>query len=171
MKKTILISGLFGAVIAIATMTLLSFSTRQADAVSTPPAAVKEFKIITTIESVVPMGMGRSRIIENLSDDIDYKDLTTERSESEGSKQSSIKRKDAKIDDFAETKILNFYSGVGLNFKNIASNDALVTSKLNEMSKQGWELHSVVSGVESDAGTGDGNGIFITRYLFMRNKQ
>ncbi len=57
---------------------------------------------------------------------------------------------------------------VGINFQNIASNDALISSKLTEMSKNGWELFTVTSGVESDAGKGDGKGIFITRYLFRK---
>lgn len=64
--------------------------------------------------------------------------------------------------------MLNFYSGVGLNFQNVASNDAMITSKLNEMAANGWELVNVVSGVEADAGKDDGNGIFITRYIFKK---
>lgn len=35
----------------------------------------------------------------------------------------------------------------------------------------GWELGFVTSGVESDAGKGDGHGIFITRYIFKRLKK
>jgi len=35
----------------------------------------------------------------------------------------------------------------------------------------GWELAFVTSGVESDAGKGDGKGIFITRFIFKRLKQ
>ena len=57
---------------------------------------------------------------------------------------------------------------VGINFQNIASNDALISSMLNDLSKQGWTLFTVVSGVESDAGKGDGVGIFITRYVFKK---
>ena len=38
------------------------------------------------------------------------------------------------------------------------------------MISEGWELAFVTSAVESDAGKGDGNGIFITRYIFKRNK-
>jgi hypothetical protein len=36
------------------------------------------------------------------------------------------------------------------------------------MANDGWELVFVTSGVESDAGQQDGNGIFITRYVFKR---
>lgn len=83
-------------------------------------------------------------------------------------KKNKTKRKGLKISSFNETKLLNFYSMVGINFQNIASNDALISSKLTEMSKNGWELFTVTSGVESDAGKGDGKGIFITRYLFRK---
>ena len=38
------------------------------------------------------------------------------------------------------------------------------------MIEEGWELAFVNSGVESEGGKGDGNGIFITRYIFKRNK-
>ena len=127
----------------------------------------QEYKIITTIESIVPMGMGRSRIIENTTD-VDAEDFTTERTGGKDSKQGKVKRKDAKIDNLKETKLLNFYSGLGINFQNIASNDAMIESKLSEMSKGGWVLFQVVSGVESNAGKDDGVGIFITRYIFRK---
>lgn len=126
-----------------------------------------EYKVITTVESIVPMGIGRSRIIEAKSD-VDYNQFTTERKSGKDSNQGKIKRGDAKVDNLAETKMLNFYSGVGLNFQNIASNDAMITSKLNELAKEGWKLLTVVSGVESDAGKDDGKGIFITRYIFTK---
>ena len=72
------------------------------------------------------------------------------------------------IDDFEETKLLNFFSIAGINFKNIASNDAIISSKINTMTSNGWDLAFVVSGVESDAGKDDGQGIYITRYIFKR---
>jgi len=127
----------------------------------------QEYKVITTIESIVPLGLGRSRIIENTSD-VNVDDFTTERTSGKDSKQRKVKRSDAKIDNLKETKLLNFYSGVGINFQNIASNDALIESKLTEMSKNGWVLFQVVSGVESNAGKDDGKGIFITRYIFKK---
>jgi hypothetical protein len=129
--------------------------------------AQAEYKIITTIESIVPGGMGRSRIIEN-GTEIDYEQFTTERTDGKKSNQGDVKRGDAKVDKFSETKLLNFYSMAGINFQNVASNDALATSMLNSMLKDGWKLFTVVSGVESDAGKGDGAGIFITRYVFMK---
>ena len=129
--------------------------------------AQAQFKIITTIESIVPGGIGRSRIIEN-GTEIDYEQFTTERTDGKKSEQGDVKRGDAKVDKFSETKMLNFFSMAGINFQNVASNDALATSMLNSLSKEGWELFTVVSGVESDAGKGDGQGIFITRYIFKK---
>jgi hypothetical protein len=111
--------------------------------------------------------LGRSRII-NESEEVDYTEYTTERTDGKKSDQGDVKRKDIKIDNFDETKILNFYSMTGINFQNIASNDAVISSVLNDMTSKGWELAFVTSGVESDAGKDDGTGIFITRYVFKR---
>lgn len=126
-----------------------------------------EYKIITSVESIIPGGLGRSRLIEN-AQTVNTADLTTQRTNGKDSKQGTISRKDAKIDELGETKLLNLYSLVGINFQNIASNDAIVQSKINELSRQGWELSFVTSGVESDGGKDDGQGIFITRYVFKR---
>ncbi|WP_434967916.1 hypothetical protein [Robiginitalea aurantiaca] len=131
-------------------------------------AQAYEYRIITSIESVVPMGLGRSRIISS-EEDKNYQDYTTMRTE-DNKKQNKSKRGEAKVDDFEETKILNFYSATGINFQNIASNDALLSSKVNTMIEKGWELAFVTSGVESDSGKGDGTGIFITRFIFKRLK-
>jgi hypothetical protein len=123
-----------------------------------------QYKIVTTIESVVPGGIGRSRIIEN-GTEVDYTQFTTTRTK-EGKEKTDKDRSDVKIDNLKESTLVNFYSLVGINFQNIASNDAMVTSMLNKYSKDGWELFNIVSGVESDAGKGDGDGIFITRFYF-----
>lgn len=134
-----------------------------------PCSAQLEYKVITTIESVVPGGLGRSRII-NETDKRDYEDLTTQRTDGKHSDQKDVSRKAAKIDSFEETKILNFYSMTGINFQNIASNDAVITDVINTMVSDGWSLTFVTSGVESDAGKDDGTGIFITRYIFSRSR-
>ena len=126
-----------------------------------------QYKVITTVESIVPGGIGRSRIIE-MKSEINAADFTTERSSGKDSDQGDIKRSDAKIDRFAETKLLNFYSLAGINFQNIASNDALISSRINNLSKEGWTLMFVTSGVESDSGKEDGQGIFITRFIFKK---
>jgi len=126
-----------------------------------------EFKIVTSIESIVPMGLGRSRVIEN-NGAVNADDLTTERKDGNDSRQGSVKRSDVKIDELNETKLVNFFSLGGINFRNIASNDAVITSKLNTLTQQGWELAYVTSAVESNAGKDDGEGIFITRFIFRR---
>jgi hypothetical protein len=127
----------------------------------------QQFKVVTIVESIVPAGLGRSRMIES-KQQVDYKSLTTERTEGTKSDQGDIKRSDIKIDNFGETKLLNFYSVAGINFQNIASNDAVISSKINELVKDGWQLAFVTSAVESDAGKSDGEGIFITRLFFKK---
>lgn len=127
----------------------------------------QEFKVVTIVESIVPGGAGRSRIIESKAK-IDVTDFTTERSQGTDSKQKDVDRSEAKVDSLAETKLLNFYSIAGINFQNIASNDALITSKINKLLKDGWKLTFVASGVESDGGRDDGQGIFITRLFFFK---
>lgn len=130
-------------------------------------AQTVQYKVITSVESIVPMGIGRSRLIEE-KDNINAEDFTTERTDGKKSDQGDVKRSDAKVNQFSETKLLNFYSIAGINFQNIASNDALLSSKMNKLTNEGWELAFVTSGVESDSGKGDGKGIFITRYIFKK---
>ena len=129
-----------------------------------------EYSIVTTVESIVPGGMGRSRML-CVRQTVDYKSFTTSRTGGKDSKQGDVDRSDIKIDAFDETKLLNFYSMVGINFQNIASNDAVIASKINTMISEGWDLAFVSSAVESDAGKQDGDGIFITRYIFRKVKK
>lgn len=126
-----------------------------------------QYKVITVVESIIPGGTGRSRMIESTSD-IDYKAATTSRTDGKDSKQGDIDRGDLKVSSFNETKMLNFFSMVGINFQNIASNDAMIMSRLNAMEAEGYELLFITGGVESDAGKDDGNGLFITRYYFKK---
>ncbi len=125
-----------------------------------------EIKVITSVESIVPLGLGRSRII-SASSDRDYREFSSEQTEDDNTRNKS-KRKDIRVKDFEETKLLNFYNVGGIRFQNIAANDAVISSKLTAMVAEGWELIFVTSAVESDAGEKDGNGIFITRYVFKR---
>ncbi len=125
-----------------------------------------EIKVITSVESIVPLGLGRSRII-SASSDRDYREFSSEQTENDNTRNKS-KRKDIRVKDFEETKLLNFYNVGGIRFQNIAANDAVISSKLTAMVAEGWELIFVTSAVESDAGEKDGNGIFITRYVFKR---
>lgn len=133
-----------------------------------PASAKKVIKIVTTVESIVPMGIGRSRVIEEKSD-ISSKNLTTSRNDGKKSKQGKVSRKAIKIKNFEETKLLNFYSMAGINFQNIASNDAVISDKLTGLLEEGWDLIHVTSAVESDAGEGDGKGIFVTRFILSKD--
>lgn len=114
---------------------------------------VWEYQIVTAVESVIPGGLGRSRLL--LSDDGGV---------------------------LEEYKMENFFSLLGINFRNIKANDLLVVQKFNDLGEEGWELSNTVSGVysksevsirdpKSGAGTSSsGEGIFITRYIFRRQK-
>ena len=129
-----------------------------------------EYKIITSVESIVPNGLGRSRIVD-ASESRDYKEYTSERSdEKEKDERNKSKRSEIRVKNFEETKLLNFYNLGGIRFQNIAANDAVLSSKINAMIEEGWELAFVTSAVESEGGKGDGKGIFITRFIFKRNK-
>ena len=128
--------------------------------------AQNEYKVITSVESIVPNGLGRSRLISS-NDVKDYKEFTSNQTEEDNTRNKS-KRGEIRVKNFEETKLLNFYNLGGIRFQNIAANDALITSKINSMSEEGWELIFVTSGVESKGDQTDNNGIFITRYIFKR---
>lgn len=83
-------------------------------------ASAQQFTLVTTIESVVPGGLGRSRMI-----------CTT----SEG--------------QLKETPLENFFSLTGINFGNVRQNDQAITDKITEMTKAGWALVNTTSGVYS----------------------
>ena len=103
-----------------------------------PPIPEYKWRQVTTVESVVSGGMGRSRII--------YTDDTGE---------------------MQEQKMQNFFSMTGINFGNINQNDIKITNMVSTQATEGWELFNVTSGVYSaDKST----GIFITRYLFRKEK-
>lgn len=99
----------------------------------------------------------------------DYKEFTSTRT-GEKDKRNKSKRDAIRVKSFDETKLLNFFNLGGIRFQNIAANDAIVTSKINTMAEEGWELAFVNSGVESYGGKGDSNGIYVTRYIFKRKK-
>lgn len=133
---------------------------------ATIDANAQQYKVITSVESIVPNGLGRSRIITALEDK-DYKEYTSIQTDEDKTRNKS-KRGDIRVKNFEETKLLNFYNVAGIRFQNIAANDALITSKINTMIAEGWELAFVTSAVESEGGKGDGKGIFITRYFFKK---
>ncbi|WP_026956602.1 hypothetical protein [Algoriphagus vanfongensis] len=157
MKKTLLIFGL-------CVLTSLAVFAQDSESQAAYPG---EFKIVTIVESIVPMGLGRSRIIDSKTE-VDASLFATDRTDGKKSDQNEISRKDIKVDELEETKLLNFFSATGINFQNIASNDAVISSKINAMLAQGWKLSYVTSGVESNSGSEDGQGIFITRLFFSK---
>ena len=83
-------------------------------------ASAQEFTLVTTIESVVPGGLGRSRMISTTS-------------------EGTMK----------ETPMENFFSMVGINFGNVRQNDQAITDKITQMTNDGWELVNITSGVYS----------------------
>lgn len=104
------------------------------------PAPSYEYQTFTTIESIVPGGLGRSRmLLDNGSGSLD------------------------------EQKIKNLYSVVGIKMENIFNNDLSVTEKLNDLSEDGWELAFTNTGVQSPT-DGGSNGIYCTRYILRRVK-
>ncbi len=128
--------------------------------------SAQQYRVVTSVESIVPGGLGRSRII-NTQDERDYREFTSEQTEEDNTRNKS-KRDEIRVKDFEETKLLNFYNLGGIRFQNIAANDSMISSMINTMVSDGWELAFVTSAVESDSGKDDGQGIFITRYIFRK---
>jgi hypothetical protein len=149
----------------ISVVTLLIVITNNVFSQETSKQAF-EIKVITSVESIIPSGLGRSRLISS-NNKRDYKQFTSKQTEENNTRNKS-KRKDIRVKNFEETKLLNFYNLGGIRFQNIAANDVLISSKLTAMLSEGWDLMFVTSAVESDAGKNDDTGIFITRYIFKR---
>ncbi|TDS10893.1 hypothetical protein DFQ03_3784 [Maribacter caenipelagi] len=133
---------------------------------TTVSLSAQQYKVITSVESIVSSGLGRSRIIDG-NEDKNYEEFTSTQTEDDKTRNKS-KRDEIRVKDFDETKLLNFFNIGGIRFQNIAANDAVITSKINAMVAEGWELAFVTSAVESDGGKGDSSGIFITRYIFKK---
>jgi len=127
--------------IAILTFTVISVLIYSFKPAQQEPATVYQYKQFSTVESIIPAGLGRSRLIT--TDDA-----------------GSTVEKDLK----------NFYSLAGINFSNITNNDVVIVDRINIMSKEGWDLVSVTAGVQSPNENNSG-GIFITRYLFRKPAQ
>jgi len=148
-------------------------------------------QVVTCVESVIPNGLGRSRMfVTDL--EVDYLDFTSTQTADTKDRNKS-NRKDIRLKEYDETKLLNLYNEGGIRFQNIATNDALMTSKINDMLANGWDLFFVGTGVESkmistnvkkellkiglklltdddstDENKDDPNGIFLTRYYFLK---
>ena len=110
-----------------------------------PILAQYEFTSFTVVESIVPGGAGRSRII-SATEERNHEDYVSINGK-DGRNKSS--RKDIRMETFEEIKLLNFYSLAGLRFQNIAANDAVINSKVNSMMADGWELISINSDTQN----------------------
>lgn len=160
MKKINLIT-LSSAVVIL--FTFLAFKNSGA-----PTPAQQEFTSFTVVESIIPGGLGRSRII-NALEQRDYKEYTTVKSAEDKTRNKSD-RGEIRVKNYEETKLLNFFNIVGIRFQNIAANDAVINSKVTAMINEGWEIVNIVAGVESVGSKDDSFGIYITRYYFKRAK-
>ncbi|MBP6455631.1 MAG: hypothetical protein KA275_02775 [Chitinophagaceae bacterium] len=99
----------------------------------------KKIMQVTTVESIIPGGLGRSKMI-----------ITNE----DGTQM--------------EKPMENFYSMVGINFGNIKSNELAILDELKKWIAEGWELKFTTTGVQSPAQGGGSQGIYMTRYIFMK---
>ena len=96
---------------------------------------------VTTVESVVAGGLGRSKMIITHAD---------------GSQK--------------EADLNNLFSMTGINFKNIKENEDNLIKTLKTYTDDGWKLDQVTSLTlrKNDSGPG---GIFMTRYLLSKPDQ
>lgn len=151
--------------IAIVFLLVLGSLTVQAQEMTTQN--FNEWRIVTVVESIVPMGLGRSRMVENMTD-VNTEDFRTTRVDGKKSSQRTVSRKELKVEKFDEAKLLNFFSAAGINFQNIASNDAMIAARIMELESEGYSLVYVTSAVESVGGKDDDSGIFISRMYFKK---
>ena len=99
-----------------------------------------EWTHVTAIESLVAMGVGRSSLVTTTA-----------------------------AGKLKEEPMRNFFSATGINFKNVADNDKMITNKIQQLTDEGWELMEVTTGSAVTGEYADG-GIFMTRYLLRRSK-
>lgn len=123
---------------ALALVLLMFFETRAQEP---KPEPAKQFMQITTVESVVAGGLGRSKMIITNAD---------------GSQK--------------ETDMENLFSMAGINFKNIRENEDKILRALREYTGNGWKLDQVTSLTLSQNDSGSG-GIFMTRYLLSKAEE
>lgn len=93
-------------------MMVLGFSSFAQDA---KPGAPKQFMQVTTIESVVAGGLGRSRVI------VTHADGTQ-----------------------TEAELNNLFSMAGINFGNIKENEDKVLRLLKKYHEEGWKMEQVI---------------------------
>jgi hypothetical protein len=124
-------------IIVVLIVALAFTSNLSAQELKSEPGS-KQFMQITTVESVVAGGLGRSRMIITGPD---------------GS------QKDAELN--------NLFSMTGINFKNIKENEDNLIKTLKTYTDDGWKLEQVTSLTLSQNDSGAG-GIFMTRYLLSK---
>lgn len=96
------------------------------------------FMQVTTVESIIAGGTGRSRMFVT---------------EFDGQQQEHL--------------LENLYSMVGIKMDNIQLNDRLIVAKLNAYASEGWQVVSVSTGVQSPS-ENRSQGIYMTRYLLQK---
>ena len=64
--------------------------------------AQTRYAVITSIASIIPAGLGRSRMISN-KEDLNTANFTTKRTDVTTSDMGTVKREDIKIENFEET--------------------------------------------------------------------
>lgn len=118
---------------------LITFCNAQ-DTSTTLKEPAKKFMQITTIESVIGGGFGRSKMV-----------ITKE----DGSQE--------------ERDMENLFSLMGMNMKNIKSNESDILKVLKTYADQGWKIEQAtpLTLSPSDKGT----GIFMTRYLLSKPEE
>jgi hypothetical protein len=118
-----------------------SFFARPAAAQAKPGSYT--YMQMTTIESIVPGGIGRSRIMFT--------------PEWKGTKESNME---------------NLFSLLGINMGNVRFNEEMVIRYMGEITADGWELMQTIPLTQTIQGTGGQSqqGIFLTRYLFRKAK-
>ena len=112
----------------------------QSNAQETKVEVTREFMQITTVESVISAGFGRSKMLITNPD---------------GSQK--------------EYEMNNLFSLTGIHFKNIRENEDQIVKTLKSYTDEGWKLEQVMPLTLSP--TGNGPGIFMTRYLLSRPEQ
>ena len=77
----------------LALFLFLSFTSLVAHAQEMTTQSFNEWKIVTVVESIVPMGLGRSRMVENMTD-VNTDDYRTSRVDGKTSSQRTVSRKE-----------------------------------------------------------------------------
>ncbi len=124
--------------VMIAVFMFVSNAKAQGEVANVKTKGRTEFAQVTSVESIIPGGLGRSKIL------ITYPDGKQE-----------------------EKKIENLYSLVGINFGDIKFNENEILKTLTEFENNGWTLFQV-TGLTQSPSEGQSQGIFMTRYLFKR---